>query len=200
VKTVAFFLEEPSSRVFLEELIKANFKIDPAKITIRYHVYEGKQDLEKNIEKRLRGWNTPHTTFVVLRDQDSGDCVEIKKALREKCIRTGRSDVVVRIACRELESFFLGDLFALEKALGIPNISKRQGSKKYRRPDLLESPSQEIGILLSRKNNRKKTYLKIQGARAITPLLVPSQNKSQSFKVLYRSLAGIFEYPQQQLF
>jgi hypothetical protein len=55
VKTVAFFLEEPSSRVFLEELIKANFNIDPAKVIIRYSVYERKQDLEKVLYRSLAG-------------------------------------------------------------------------------------------------------------------------------------------------
>jgi hypothetical protein len=72
MKTIAFFLEEFSSRIFLEELIKTNFKINPAEVSIRYSVYEGKQDLEKNLEKRIRGWNIPDTTFIVLRPRFRG--------------------------------------------------------------------------------------------------------------------------------
>jgi hypothetical protein len=195
MKTVAFFLEEPSSRIFLEELIKANFKINPAEVNIRYSVYEGKQDLEKNLEKRIRGWNVPDTTFIVLRDQDSEACEDIKRRLVEKCKTTGKPEIIIRIACHELESFFLGDLSALERALNIANISRQQNTRKYREPDNLEKPSHEITILLSRRSKRKKSYLKIEGARKITPLLDPARNASHSFGVLYQSLCKVLTAP-----
>jgi hypothetical protein len=193
MKTVAFFLEKPSSRIFLEELIKANFKINPAEVNIRYSVYEGKQDLEKNLEKRIRGWNVPDTTFIVLRDQDSEVCEDIKRRLVERCKTTGKPETIIRIACHELESFFLGDLAALERALNIANISRQQNTRKYRKPDNLEKPSHEISILLSQRSKRKKSYLKIEGARKITPLLDPARNTSHSFGVLYQSLCKVFQ-------
>jgi hypothetical protein len=57
----------------------------------------------------------PDSFFVVLRDQDSGDCLEIKERLMALCGRAGKEDALVRIACRELESFYLGDLKAVER-------------------------------------------------------------------------------------
>ena len=47
--------------------------------TPRYIVFQGKQDLEKNLVKRLRGWPLPGFVFVVMRDQGAGDCVTVKK-------------------------------------------------------------------------------------------------------------------------
>ena len=47
--------------------------------TPRYIVFQDKQDLEKNLVKRLRGWLLPGFVFVVMRDQSAGDCVAVKK-------------------------------------------------------------------------------------------------------------------------
>ena len=47
MKTIVFLLEGRSAEVMLEELIRANFAIDPQRISLRYITYEGKQDLEK---------------------------------------------------------------------------------------------------------------------------------------------------------
>ncbi|MDR1933860.1 MAG: DUF4276 family protein [Spirochaetales bacterium] len=190
MKTIAFFLEEPSARAFLIELIKNNFCIDPERVTIFYSVYEGKQDLEKNLEKRLKDWRTPNTTFLIMRDQDSGDCIVIKEKLQKKCDNADKKDAIVIVACHELESFFLGDLNAVEKGLGIENISKFSNQKKYRESDGIEKPSKELELLVKNRK-RKETYGKIQGARIITPHMIPQENKSHSFTVLYRNLEKI---------
>lgn len=47
------------------------------------------------------------------------------------------ADFTVRIACAELESWFLGDLNALEKAFGLKGLAKRQSEAKFRDPDKL---------------------------------------------------------------
>ena len=46
--------------------------------TPRYIVFQDKQDLEKNLVKRLRGWLLPGFVFVVMRDQGAGDCATVK--------------------------------------------------------------------------------------------------------------------------
>jgi len=115
MRTIVFFLEEPSAREMLEGVLP---RILPEDIQIRYLVFQGKQDLEKNLIKRLSGWRLPDSVFVVIRDQDSGDCKTIKAKLTQLCREAGREGVLVRVACRELESFFWGDLAAVEKGLG----------------------------------------------------------------------------------
>ncbi|MCF8057603.1 MAG: DUF4276 family protein [Desulfocapsa sp.] len=134
MKTIVFFLEEPSAREMLAGVLP---RILPVDMQIRYIVFQGKQDLEKNLKAKLRGWMMPDSIFVVMRDQDSGDCKAIKTKLVGLCSGTGKDGVLVRVACRELESFYLGDLAAVEKGLGIKGLLKKQQGKKFRNPDVL---------------------------------------------------------------
>lgn len=104
--SLVFFLEEPSAREMLKGLLP---KFVPSNITVQYVVFEGKQDLEKRLPMKLKAWQKPESLFVILRDQDSGDCLNIKSNLLEKAVSAGKPNVLVRIACHELESFYLGD-------------------------------------------------------------------------------------------
>jgi hypothetical protein len=194
MKTIAFFLEEPSAKAMLEGFIKAHFAIDPQEYTLCYSVYEGKQDLENHLERRLKGWRTPNTVFVIMRDQDSGDCRVIKQKLLKKCSAAGRPNAIVRIACRELESFYLGDPAAVEKGLEVSNIVKRSNRKIFNEPDKIDMPSKAL------KTITKNKYQKIDGSRRISPFLNPGINRSHSFKVLYQSLCQILQnYPDEKV-
>ena len=187
MKNLVFCLEEPSAREMLEALLP---RLLPGEVNFRFIVFRGKQDLEKQLVRRLRRWQTPDTAFVVLRDQDRADCREVKKRLVELCCRAGRPDTLVRVACRELESFYLGDLEAVEKGLKLNGLAKKQRSRKFRDPDRLEQPSQELARLASWR------YQKLAGSRAIAPYLRLEGNRSRSFTVLVsglRRLAGVRE-------
>jgi hypothetical protein len=94
MKTVAFFLEELSAKVMLECFIKANFPGADQKFSLQYKVHEGKQDLENHLEKRIKYWKTPETVFVIMRDQDSGDCNVIKRKLKKKCEAAGHPEAI----------------------------------------------------------------------------------------------------------
>lgn len=181
---LVFFLEEPSARAMLEGLIPRLLR---DQITVRYVVFEGKQDLEKRLPRRLRGWQNPQARFLVMRDQDSGDCQAIKRRLKSICEQAGRPDALVRIACHELESFYLGDLNAVANTIGPPKLAKQQNNAKYRDPDRLSNAADELKRIA-------KTYQKLSGSRAIGPALSLDQNRSQSFNQLIggiKKLAGI---------
>lgn len=179
MRELVFFLEEFSAQAMLEGFLP---KFVPRSISIRYIVFDGKQDLEKQLVRRLRGYRNKEADFVVIRDQDSGDCQMIKARLEKLCIDAGCPKTVVRIACRELESFYLADLLAVEKGLGITGIARHQGSKKFRAPDRLGSPSQELKVLT------KGRYQKISGSRAIGHHLDPANSRSHSFTVLVEAV------------
>ena len=138
---IVFFLEEPSAREMLQGVLP---KVLPEHIMTQFVVFRGKQDLEKRLPIRLKAWQHPDTLFVVMRDQDNGDCTAIKQGLVKKCIDSGKPTALVRIACRELESFYLGDLKAVSEAIGPANIEKHQNKAKFRNPDTLANPSQEL--------------------------------------------------------
>ncbi|MEA5534701.1 DUF4276 family protein [Crocosphaera sp. XPORK-15E] len=144
---LVFLLEEASMKALLDILLP---RIIPTNISFICIPHEGKQDLEKSIPRKLKAWNTK-AKFIIIRDQDSGNCLEIKKQLSDLCQQSGRSDTLIRIVCHELESWFLGDLLAVEKAfnLQIGKLSKKQSKQKYRDPDQLNSAKQELKTLVS---------------------------------------------------
>jgi hypothetical protein len=184
---IVFLLEEVSAREFLKQLLPRVLPAD-REIPYRFIVFEGKQDLDRQIERRIRGYVNPQARFIVLRDQDNADCLGLKKALSRKCEASGKNDVIVRIACRELESFYLGDLAAVEAAFGIRGLTQRQNERKFREPDRLGSPSQELERLTKRR------YQKVSGSRAIAAHLRIEDSRSRSFGHLVdaiRRVSGI---------
>lgn len=181
MREIVFLLEEESAKAMLEGLLPRILHED---IRLRYIPFEGKQDLERQMVKRLRGYVNPHARFIVLRDQDSApECRDIKARLVEFCLQAGQAaKSVVRIACRELESFYLADLLAVEQALGVKKLVRQQGSAKFRSPDHLGSPSKELAILTGGR------YQKVSGSRAIGRYLDPDNERSLSFKNLIKSV------------
>jgi hypothetical protein len=182
--TLVFFLEEQSVKELLKGLLPRFFPMDM--VVVRYVLFEGKQDLEKQLIRKMRGWRTPKTHFIVLRDQDAGDCEDVKRRLVELCTEAGHPEALVRVACREIESWYLGDLAAVEKALKLNRLNERQESKKFRDPDRLHSPSTELEKLTGGR------YQKVVGSRAIGPHLdISGKNRSRSFRVFMSGLVSL---------
>jgi hypothetical protein len=182
--TIVFFLEEPSAREMFAGVLP---RIIPDYIQVRFFVFRGKQDLEKNLTKKMRGWRMPDSVFVVMRDQDSGDCRVIKTILTDLCSEAGREGVLVRVACRELESFYLGDLAAVEQGLGLRGLKTQQQGRKFRNPDALGNPAEELFRLTS------NAYDKVAGSRAIAPFLNLKANHSKSFNVLLSGIRNLID-------
>ncbi len=174
------FLEEPSAAEMLKGLLPRLF---PETVNLIPIPFEGKQDLEKQLERKIRNWQMPDSLFLVMRDQDAGDCMAIKTGLAEKTDRAGRrNETLIRIACRELESFYLGDMQAVEAGLGVSGLAALSAKAKYRKPDALGNPAEELMKIT------KGAYQKIAGSRAIAPHLDFERNASSSFNAL---VAGI---------
>ena len=92
--------------------------------------FEGKQDMKKQLKRKLQNWKAPNCDFVVMRDQDSADCLVVKQQLAEICNQAGKPDTLVRIVCSELESWYIGDLSAVESV----NKRKTKRIKHDRKP------------------------------------------------------------------
>lgn len=179
---LVFLLEEQSAAEMLKGLLP---RLELSDIQIRYIVFEGKSDLEKHMVQRLRYYQSEDAHFVILRDQDAGDCKKIKEQLVEKCRAAGRADAMVRIACHELESWYLADLAAVEKGLMIAGLAQKQDKAKFRKPDLLANACQELEKLTNRR------YQTVGGSRAIGPYLDPANRRSRSFDVFVRGIKTI---------
>lgn len=103
--------------------------------------HSGKSDLEASIPRKIRAWREPGVRFFIIRDQDAGDCVEIKERLKELAEMAGRPDTMVRIACRELEAWYFGDLSELAQAYETPSVAKLGVRRSFRVPDAVVNPS-----------------------------------------------------------
>lgn len=181
IRELVFLLEEPSASALLESLLP---RFLDGRITPRLIPFEGKQDLESQLVRRIRGYQNPCARFVVVRDQDShSDCVALKQRLSDLCAQSGKSTAcLVRIACTELETFYLADLRAVEIALNVQGIARSQMNKKFRAPDRLGSPSRELRALTGGQ------YQKVAGSREIGKHLDLSNVRSPSFRAF---LSGI---------
>jgi hypothetical protein len=166
MRELVFFLEEPSVRALLEALLP---RLLSAELAARYIVFEGKQDLERQLIRKLRGYLNPDAHFIILRDQDSADCKIVKNALKEKCIEAGKVEALVRIACRELESWYLADLASQD------SLARLQQKEKFRNPDQLGNPYLELKSLVPE-------YQKIDGSRRIGLYLDITVKRSRSFQ------------------
>jgi hypothetical protein len=184
---LVFFLEEASARVLLEgiwpRLVAPDRNVNP-----QYRVFEGKQDLERQLERKLRGYQNPDACIIVMRDQDRDpDCRAVKRRLRDICRRANRTEAVIRIACHEIETFYLGDLHAVERGLEISGLAAKQRRAKFRNPDLLQHPSMELEKLTV------KRYQKVSGSRAIAPHLDLGSRRSPSFWHLIQAIRNAVE-------
>ncbi len=168
---VVFLLEEPSMKALLEVLLPR--VVPDLRCVLVPH--EGKQDLVKSIPRKLRGWRTPGVQFIVVHDQDSADCHDLKARLLACVPAHRRGDTVIRIACRELEAWILGDLDALARAFDAPNVAGIGVKARFRNPDTVVSPSREVRALIP-------SYQKVSGARRVAEFLDPDRNVSRSFQ------------------
>lgn len=85
-----------------------------------------------------------------------------------------------------MESWFLGDLAAVEKGMNLKQgkLSKLQNNQKYRNPDEIHSPKEELKRIAP-------NYQQISGSRAISKYLNIENNKSHSFNIFVRGLKKI---------
>ena len=158
---LVFLLEEKSMKCFLDGILP---KILPGDVAFQTIPHSGKSDLQKSIRIKLSAWNEPDVKFVIVQDQDSNNC-------REGTQR----DVLLRIACHELESWYFGDLEAVSLAY-CKDLSKIMKKKKYRVPDDIISPKHELQMILPE-------HQQIDGAKRIAKYIEVERNTSVSFKM-----------------
>lgn len=168
---LVFLLEEKSMKYFLDGILP---KILPEKVDFLTIPHEGKSDLKRSLRAKLQGWTEPNVKFVVVQDQDSNDCKRLKQELMDLCAETDR-EVLIRIACHELEAWYFGDLNAVSLAYG-KNLADLKVKKKYRIPDEIVNPKEELQRYLPE-------HQQIEGARRIAPYIDIANNSSTSFQI-----------------
>ena len=169
---IVFLLEESSTKYLLDILLPRILPEDVMYITIPH---DGKSDLKASIPKKLKAWNVPDTKFVIIQDQDSNDCVQLKKDIKALCYSTNKKPLI-RIACHEMEAWYFGDLAAVSKAYN-KDFTGLSQKRKYRNPDSIINPKKELRKLIPE-------HEQIAGAKRIGPYMDINNNSSHSFNVL----------------
>jgi hypothetical protein len=169
---LVFMVEERSMKELLEILLP---KIVPDGLEVPLIIpHNGKSDLAKSIPRKLRSWQNPNDRFIIVHDQDSSNCMQLKADLLSLC-ENSRNDCLIRIVCDELESWYFGDLTAVSLAYG-KDYTQLAAKRKYRAPDKLKNAKQELRKIIP-------TYQPIDGARRIAIHMDLDSNTSPSFKV-----------------
>ena len=74
MRRIVFLLEEPSMVELLRGVLP---KVFPEWVESQHWIavpHNGKSDLEASIPRKLRAWNMPEDRFIIMRDNDGGDC------------------------------------------------------------------------------------------------------------------------------
>jgi hypothetical protein len=191
---IIFLLEEPSMRVLLDDWLPRLFRgwVDGQHFQCVPH--EGKTDLDRSIRRKLAAWRIPGDRFVIVRDNDGANCVDLKARLRALCTDGGRPQTLIRLVCQELESWYLGDLAALAAAFGQPNANTAAHRRRFANPDDVQKPSEEVKRLVP-------TFQKNSGARAMARHPSAENNSSLSLRAFVagvRRMATAMGYQEER--
>lgn len=198
---IEFLVEEPSAEAALKNLVP---KLMGEDISFNIHVFQGKQDLLKNLPRRLRGyrhWLPNDWYIVVLIDKDQEDCARLKQKLEQTAHDEGfitrsnssqnmKLNVINRIAIEELESWFFGDVTALEITYPrIPRFLNRR--RNFRNPDAIHNTAETLGRVLKGAGYYRGGLPKIEVARMVSLNMEPKRNISRSFQVFWGALQNL---------
>lgn len=176
---IVFLLEEFSMKVLLDGLLPRLFPELPFLCV----PHDGRHDLERSIPRKLRAWREPGVRFVVVRDNDGGDCRALKHCLVQLARDAGRDDALARIACQELEAWYFGAPDALAEAFKREDLRDIAGKARFRDPDAIDQPARALAEMV-------EEFQKVSGARRMAQVLT-RENRSRSFHVLIAGIAGI---------
>jgi hypothetical protein len=198
---IEFLVEELSAEAALLNLVPKIIREDSS---YNIHVFQGKNDLLKNLPKRLRGyrpWLPDDWYIVVLIDKDNEECSELKQKLEVRAHYEGfitksnarpnvKFHIINRIAIEELEAWFLGDVRALHVAYPkIPiTLDKR---KNFRNPDAIHNTSEALERVLKRAGYYRGGMPKIEVARRVSLHMEPERNISKSFQIFWGALQNL---------
>jgi hypothetical protein len=169
-------------------LTRFYLKLLPNNVTFRIYPHQGKQDLEKALTTALpRISRSRGARILILRDQDSENCKVVKERLQDLIKGKCKAPVLIRIVCRELESWFLEDLNAVKQAYPKFKPENYQNKAKFKKVDNIQSPNQLLRSLIP-EYQKSKYLLKLEVYANISPFLDLSNNNSSSFN---HTIAGI---------
>lgn len=183
--TLYIFTEEPSIKIVFEVILKV---ILPTDVSYVIYPHQGKQDLEKALRATLPTISKiPGAKILITRDQDNEDCKILKSRLLEIVEDNCVCDFRIRIICRELEAWFLGDLTAISKAYPRFKTKSISGKTALRNVDTIQQPSKYL-LKQIPEFSKRSSLPKLEVAESVSKNMTIKENKSESFNQTIRAV------------
>lgn len=175
---IEILVEEPSMKNALEIILP---QISPPTFELGINCFirphQGKTDLQKSIPRKVRAYQyfLQVVKLIVVHDQDSNDCLHLQQQL-VNLVHQGNDEqpLLVRIACRELENWYLGDMQAIEAVYPTFKAVRHQNKAKYRNSDNVFA-AKDLERLI-------KDFAKGFASKHIPTFMKIEENNSTSFK------------------
>lgn len=188
---IIFLVEDYSMKNFLEGILpRLNLEAD--QFEIKHH--RGKEDLLSHLARIVPTLSKRAQQIIIIIDQDQQNCLTLKNKISEK-MANSNCKYQIRIACYELEAWFLGDFAAIAQCSPKFKPSFFQNKKQYRDIDRIPKPSRVLQEIVP---DWKEIYgNKPQFAKKIAPFIslekqnTEQANRSHSFHVLLETLRSL---------
>lgn len=179
INTLFILTEEPSIKNVFDIVLP---KILPKNVDFRILVHQGKNDLEKALTDKIASLSRISDAKILITiDQDADDCKLLKHKLAGLIDKNCTCEYKIRIVCKELESWLLGDLLAIEKAFPRFKSTLIAEKAKMRNVDIIKGkPSDYLLRIIPGFKDRKKIP-KLEFSKKIAPFLDINNNISPSF-------------------
>ena len=137
MRKIYFLVEEKSMKVFIRETESILRELARLRnCSMRPISFRGKNELKQGIAADILARDDGRAAFVVLCDQDDNDCVKLKREIAREIQKSGAAGrALVRIVCRELESWLLG-----EKGIAKPDAISNPKSVLKQKIGYLSAP------------------------------------------------------------
>ena len=178
ITTLHVFTEEPSAKNVFEILLP---KLLPENTSFRIYPHQGKQDLEKALKHTVPSISkVPGSKILITRDQDSSNCIDVKKSMDAILALNCSCEYYIRIVCKELEAWFLGDLNAVRSAYPRFKPEQHQEKADFRNVDMITNPNLYLLRIIPEYLGRD-SLPKLEVSESIAPFLNLDGNTSTSF-------------------
>lgn len=186
-KSLHIYTEEKSFEEFARAILPNIIKQTQLKI----YSHQGKSDMEKALRSTLPIISRiPGAKVIITRDQDSGNCMNLKQTLQDIVSHNCFSEFKIRIVCRELECWLLGDLKAISKAY--PRFKPEQYVNKsdFKTIDTLDGTDQLL-LRIIPELMQYKTLPKMAFAKNVAQYMNVDNNKSVSFQHFVKAVKSL---------
>jgi hypothetical protein len=140
--TLYIFTEEPSAEKCFESFLP---KVISESERFKIFAHGGRENLIQALKKTLPSVSRiDNAKILVTIDQDNHDCQSLKQKLEEIVKENCLCPYKIRIVCKELESWFLGDLDAISKAYPRLKSEKYRNKSEMKNVDEIKKPSEKL--------------------------------------------------------